>query len=68
MSLKESLVADMKTAMRDKDTIRLDTIRLLRAAIQRREVDEKIQLDDQGVLLIIQKMVKQCTDAADQFL
>lgn len=68
MTLKESLVADMKVAMRNKEKVRLETIRLLRAAIQRKEVDEKIELDDQGVLLIVQKLVKQCTDAADQFI
>ena len=68
MSLKESIVADMKVAMRDKETVRLETIRLLRAAIQRKEVDERIEVDDEGVLLIVQKMVKQCTDAADQFI
>ena len=67
MSLKESIVGDMKAAMRDKETVRLETIRLLRAAIQRKEVDERIELDDEGVLLIVQKMVKQCVDAADQF-
>ena len=67
MSIKETLVVDMKAAMRDKDTIRLETIRLLRAAIQRKEVDERVQLDDEYVLQIIQKMVKQCTDAAQQF-
>ena len=68
MSLKESIVADMKVAMRDKETVRLETIRLLRAAIQRKEVDERIEVDDEGVLLIVQKMVKQCTDAAHQFV
>ncbi len=67
MSLKESLLADMKAAMRNRETIRLETIRLLRAAVQRKEIDEKIQLDDQGVLQITQKMIKQCTDAAEQF-
>lgn len=67
MNLKESLLADMKVAMRDKEKVRLETIRLLRAAIQRKEVDEKIELDDEGVLLVVQKLVKQCTDAADQF-
>ena len=67
MTLKESLIADMKVAMRDKEKVRLETIRLLRAAIQRKEVDERIELDDEGVLLIVQKLVKQCTDAEDQF-
>ncbi len=68
MNLKETIIADMKTAMRDKEKVRLETIRLLRAAIQRKEVDDRVELDDEGVLLIIQKMVKQCNDAAEQFI
>ncbi len=67
MSLKERIVADMKTAMRSRDTVRLDTIRLLRAAIQRKEVDNRIELEDSDVLQVVQKLVKQCRDAADQF-
>lgn len=67
MDIKESLVVDMKAAMRGREVIRLETIRLLRAAIQRKEVDEQIQLDDQAVLQITQKMIKQCADAAEQF-
>ncbi len=67
MGLKENLFADMQTAMRDKAATRLETIRLLRAAIQRREVDDQVELDDDGVLQIVQKMVKQCQDAAAQF-
>ena len=68
MSLKEKIIADMKLAMRNKEAVRLETIRMLRAAIQRKEVDDKIELDDNGVLQIVQKMVKQCTDAASQFI
>ena len=67
MSLKDTIAADMKTEMRDKDTVRLETIRLLRSAIQRREVDEQVTLDDPAVQQIIQKLVKQCRDAAQQF-
>ena len=67
MSLKDSIAADMKAAMRDKEKVRLETIRLLRSAIQRKEVDERIELDDEGVLQIVQKLVKQCNDAATQF-
>ncbi len=67
MTLKETLLLDMKTAMRDRDVSRLETIRLLRAAIQRKEVDEKIQLEDGAVLQIAEKMIKQCADAAEQF-
>ena len=67
MSLKDSIVADMKVAMREKDSVRLETIRLMRAAIQRREVDERRELSEDEVLQTIQKMVKQCTDSIEQF-
>lgn len=67
MTLKEQIVADMKTAMREKDTPRLETIRLLRAAIQRKEIDEKLDLDDRMVIQIVQKLVKQFADSAEQF-
>ena len=67
MSLKERIVADMKTAMRNRETVKLETIRLLRAAIQRKEVDSRTELEDSGVLQIVQKQVKQCKDAASQF-
>ncbi len=67
MSLQARIIADMKEAMRAKDQPRLEAVRLLRAAIQRREVDERIELDDDGVLAIVQKMIKQGRDAIEQF-
>jgi uncharacterized protein YqeY len=67
MSLKESITADMKDAMRAKDSARLGSIRMLQAAIQRREVDERITLDDAQVLSVVEKIIKQSHDAADQF-
>ena len=67
MALKELIVADMQSAMREKDSTRLNAIRLLRAALQRREVDDREILDDEGVLGIIQKMIKQSRDAITQF-
>ena len=53
--------------MRAKDKVRLTTIRMLQAAIQRREVDDRITLDDNGVLAIVEKIIKQSRDAAEQF-
>lgn len=53
--------------MRAKEKVRLVTIRMLLAAIQRREVDERITLDDDGVLVIVEKIIKQSHDAAEQF-
>ena len=57
----------MKQAMRAKDATRLDTVRLLRAEIQRREIDEKKELDDNNVLSVIQKIIKQGHDSIRQF-
>jgi hypothetical protein len=57
----------MKAAMRAKDSARLSTVRLLLAAIKQREVDERIELDDAQVLLVIEKMVKQRRESIAQF-
>ena len=67
MSLKEQIVSDMKDAMRAKDTKRLGTIRMLTAAMKQKEVDERIELTDQLVLAIIEKMIKQRKDSITQF-
>jgi len=57
----------MKSAMRAGDKSRLTVIRMLKAAIQRREVDERIELEDAGVLKAVEKLVKQGQDSAEQF-
>ena len=67
-SLKDQIVADMKQAMRDKNTPHLQTIRALRAAIQRQELDSRHELSEAEVLDVVQKLVKQGKDAASQFL
>lgn len=67
MSLKEQIVSDMKDAMRARDTKRLGTIRMLTAAMKQKEVDERIELNDQLVLAIIEKMIKQRKDSITQF-
>lgn len=67
MSLKEKIVGDMKDAMRAKDAKRLGTIRMLTAAMKQKEVDERIELNDQQVLAIIEKMIKQRKDSITQF-
>mgnify|MGYP001757349366 FL=1 len=67
MSLKEQITEDMKAAMRAKDSERLGTIRLLTAAIKQKEVDERIELDDAGVIAVIDKMVKQRKDSITAF-
>lgn len=67
MGLKEQITEDMKSAMRAKDAARLGTIRLLTAAIKQKEVDERIELSDDHVLAIIEKMIKQRKDSITQF-
>ncbi|MGA8262246.1 MAG: GatB/YqeY domain-containing protein [Arenicellales bacterium] len=67
MTLKERIAQDMKQAMKAKDTPRLDTIRMLRAAIQRKEVDEQVALDDDGVIGVVEKQIKQAQDSIVQF-
>ena len=57
----------MKSAMRAKETLRLGTIRLLLAAIKQREVDERIELDDTAVTVIIEKLIKQRRDSIAQY-
>ncbi len=67
MTLKESITEDMKTAMRAKDSGRLGTIRLLLAEIKRKEVDERIDVSDSQVQVIVEKMIKQRKDSITQF-
>lgn len=67
MSLKDQILADMKTCMREKDSARLESVRMLRAAIQRQEVDTQTELNEDQVLAVIQKMLKQSQDAVKQF-
>jgi len=66
-SLKERIQDDMKTAMRAKEKARLAVIRLILAAIKQREVDERITLDDDQVLAVLEKMVKQRRDSIKQY-
>jgi hypothetical protein len=65
--MKDKILSDMKDAMKAKDKSRVMAIRLLRASIQRREIDERTDLDDAGVLSVIQKMIKQGKDSIEQF-
>lgn len=67
MSLKERLLEDMKTAMRDKDSIRKNTVQLARAAVLQVEKDNKITLDDDGIVDIVAKEVKKRRDSLPDF-
>ncbi len=65
--LKQRIVEDMKSAMKAKDKEGLKAIRMILGAIKQREVDERIELVDEQVLAVIQKMVKQRKDSISQF-
>ncbi len=58
MSMKERLLDDLKSAMRDKDTLRKEILQICRAAVLQVEVDQRIALDDAGVLDIMSKEYK----------
>jgi len=65
--IKDDIQAAMKSAMRAKEKPRLQTIRLMQAEFKRIEVDERIELDDARVLAVLDKMVKQRRDSAQQY-
>lgn len=67
MPLKERINEDMKSALRARETARLAAVRLLLAAIKQKEVDERIELDDAGVQVVIDKMLKQRRDSITQY-
>ena len=67
MSLKDQLKDQQKLAMLAKDKARLGTIRLLMAEIKQREVDSRIELNDEDILAVVIKMVKQRRDSISQF-
>ncbi|MBL8446970.1 MAG: GatB/YqeY domain-containing protein [Zoogloeaceae bacterium] len=64
IGLKARIQRDMVSALKAKESERLSAIRLLMAAMKQREVDERIELDDQAVQAIVEKLVKQRKDAA----
>lgn len=67
MSLKEKLLEDMKTAMKDKDQIRKDTVIMVRSAILQVEKDNRLTLDQEGILEVIAKEVKKRKDTLPEY-
>lgn len=67
MSLKEKLNDDLKAAMKEKDLVRKNTIQLIRAGIKQIEVDKRVTLDDEGVLDVIAKQLKQRRDSLPDY-
>lgn len=67
MTLKTQLTEDMKTAMKSGEKDRLGVIRLINAAIKQKEVDERIEMTDELVLAVLEKMLKQRKDSISQY-
>ena len=67
MSLRDQLNEDIKTAMKARETERLNALRLMLAAVKQREVDERIAMDDAGVVSVVEKMIKQRKDSIAQY-
>jgi uncharacterized protein YqeY len=67
MSLRERINEDMKSAMKARETERLGALRLLLSAVKQREVDERVTLDDAGVVGVVEKMIKQRKDSIAQY-
>lgn len=66
-SLKERISTDWKVAMKAGERTRKDALSLLLAAIKQKQVDERIELDDAGVIAVIEKMLKQRKDSITQY-
>ncbi|HEX3098573.1 MAG TPA: GatB/YqeY domain-containing protein [Usitatibacter sp.] len=67
MALREQLNEDIKTAMKARETERLNALRLMLAAVKQREVDERVAMDDAGVISVVEKMIKQRKDSIAQY-
>jgi uncharacterized protein YqeY len=67
MSLKSRIQEDVKAAMRAHERERLSALRLITAAIKQMEVDERIELDDDQVLAVLDKMAKQRRESLEQY-
>jgi len=68
VSLKEKLMDDLKTAMREKDTIRKNAVQMVRSSVLQIEKDNKITLDDEGVIDVISKEVKKRRDVLPDYV
>ena len=67
MPLRDQLNEDLKTAMKAREAEKLAALRLLLAAVKQREVDERVTLDDAGVIGVVEKMIKQRKDSIAQY-
>ena len=67
MTIREQILEDIKTAMKEKDNFRRDTLRLINSVIKQVEVDERIEMTDEKVLPILQTQIKRRMDSIEQY-
>jgi uncharacterized protein YqeY len=67
MIIKDKISSDIKDAMRAKDSKKLQTLRSITAAVKQIEVDERVDVDDERMLIILDKLVKQRKESISQF-
>ncbi|GMV48811.1 MAG: putative protein YqeY [Nitrospirae bacterium] len=67
MSLRDRLSEDLKSAMKSRDQLRMDVIRMIKAAVLNKEVELKQDLDDAGMSRIMTTLIKQRQEAAEQY-
>jgi hypothetical protein len=67
LSIKDRLKTDLVTAMKARDELKVSTLRLVSSSIKNREIDERKELDDEGVLAVLTTAAKQRRDSIDQF-
>lgn len=65
--LKDKLKDDLKSAMKDKDTVRKNVVQMIRSGVLQYEKDNKVTLDDDGILEVIAKQLKQCRDSLPEY-
>ncbi|MBP3284368.1 MAG: GatB/YqeY domain-containing protein [Clostridia bacterium] len=67
MSLKDTFMEEMKNAMKEKDELKKNVVTMVRSAIKQYEVDNRVELDDAGVLEIVAKEVKKRKDSLPEY-
>ena len=68
MSLKQKLQEDLKSSMKNKDTVKKSVITLIRASIKQYEVDNRVELGDEQIVDLIAKQLKQTRDSREEFV
>lgn len=67
MTLRERLLADLTAALKTKDTARLEALRMVKAALQKQEIEVQHPLDDTEVMALLSTLIKQRREAAESF-